>query len=71
MEFSHSGTVCDARNERAKPVDFNGYKIHLIWFKYVNNRNVIKEADHVYFGSLMLIDYGMKIFMICLTTFSG
>jgi hypothetical protein len=49
---------------------FDEHKIHLHWFNYVSLRNLVKEADHI-FGSLMLIDYGMKFFMICMMTFSG
>lgn len=56
--------------EKSTDANLDGCKIHLVWYKYVTLRNLVKEADLI-FGSLMLVDYGMKIFMICLATFSG
>lgn len=50
--------------------DREGRLIHAVWSKYVVLRNLVKASD-LMFGPLLLINYGMKFFMICMMTFSG
>ena len=35
-----------------------------IWFKYIHLRKLVKKMDCL-FGWITLLDYGIKLFMIC------
>lgn len=50
-------------------IDQEGRTIHRIWTKYDKLSGLVRKANRL-FGSMLLVDYGLKFFLIALLTYS-
>jgi len=66
LVYYHAGAAMFAIFNR---IESSESHFHKAWSKYNHLRQLVKNMDHI-FGWMILIDYGIKFFMICLMSYS-